>query len=235
MNRIAILEHNPLMAAYQINHWLSLRELEGDLYQLHQNPALPALDSFDVLIILGGEMAVEDAAQYPWLSAEKALIQTAIESGKHLLGIGLGCQLLAQALGGEVRPLDGWQIGWWPLEKAPQAQQSPIGRMLPQQILPLHWHNHGYTRPQGAIPLYRAANGMEQSFVWQERVIGLQFHLECTAQSINSWLAQQPTFTPVGDVQSTEAIHDGSHLSCALRTPLFRLLDYLSGPHPTLC
>ena len=235
MNRIAILEHNPLMGPFKISQWLELRELCSDVYALHQNPALPDADSFDVLIILGGEMAVSDAAKYPWLEAEKALIQEAIAEGKRLLGIGLGCQLLAQALGSEVMPLKHAQIGWWPLEKATEANQSPIGRMLPQQILPLHWHNHGYTRPKGAIPLYRAANGIEQSFVWQERVVGLQFHLECTAQSVTTWLSQHPPLTPVGDVQSFDAIHDGAALSCSLRAPLYRLLDYLSGPHPTLC
>lgn len=236
MKRIAVIQHSPHEGLGRITDWLQLRELEHRLYRPFSVQALPDSDSFDLLILLGGAMNAADEQRFAWLAEEKQLIKDAIEQGKRLLGLGLGCQLLAQALGATVEPLGQWQIGWWPLEKSPQSQQSPIGRMLPQRLLPLHWHSQGFSLPEGAVPLYNSPNGMQQSFVWDERVVGLQFHMECTPQSIESLLNQYARdLTQPGEVQDSAAIQDGALLSSSLRMPLYRMLDYLSGPHAVLC
>ena len=236
MNQVAIIQHSALQSPMRILDWLNTREISAKLYCLDQAADLPELASFDLLVLLGGPMNVDQQADYPWLSAEQALISQAIASGKRLLGFGLGSQLLAQALGAQVTPLERWQIGWLALEKSPNANASPLGRMLAQRLMPMHWQSQGFSLPEGAIALYEGPNDLAQSFVWDERVVGLQFHLECTPLSIHRWLENTPK-TLLGD-QTAEQIHaldEDALLSSALREPLYRILDYLSGPHAQLC
>lgn len=232
--RIAVLQHAGFEGLGRIHAWLEWRGLSARVYPLYRGAALPALDDFELLILLGAPLQ-GDAATMPWLDAERALIRGALQGDKRLLGIGFGGELIAEALGARVRPLQQAEIGWWPLEQHPQAKRSPLGRMLPQRLVALHWHARGFDLPAGALPLYGSAATLCQGFVWRERAIALQPHLECTPQSIEALLGACADDLALGSgQQDAGAIRQGQGLCSTLRISLYRVLDYLSGPHATL-
>ncbi|WP_374979664.1 type 1 glutamine amidotransferase [Pseudomonas solani] len=232
--RVAILQHVPFEGIGRIAQWLDLRSAQVRGHDLYADCPLPQLDDFELLIVMGGPMSVHDEAVLPWLVGEKALIRAALEGGKRVLGICLGAQLLAEALGAQVRPGEA-EIGWWPMEKHALAEHSPLGRMLPQRLMAMHWHGETFDLPAGSIPLYGSAACANQGFVWQERAIGLQCHLESTPESIHALLEACPEDLALGgSVESAAAIRDGYPHCSALTPTLFRLLDYLTGPHAVL-
>jgi GMP synthase-like glutamine amidotransferase len=233
--RVSILQHAPFEGPGRIGAWLESRALGARVHALYEQAALPGLDDFDLLIVLGGPMNLEDEDQYPWLGTEKLLIRAALETEKRLLGIGFGAQLIADALGARVRDAGQAEVGWWPVEKYPQAHRSPLGRMLPQRLLALHWDERNFELPAGAIPLYGSAACACQGFIWKERAIALQYHLESTPDSIEALLgACAEDLKGRGAVQDASAIRQGLSLCSTLKISLFRLLDYLSGPHAAL-
>lgn len=231
---VAILQHAPFEGLGRIRQWLDLRAARVMTYPLYANARLPRVDDLDLLIVMGGPMSVHDEAELPWLKAEKRLIRKALDADKRVLGICLGGQLLAQALGADVRKGEA-EIGWWPMEKHAGADQSPLGRMLPQRLLAMHWHGETFDLPRGAIPLYGSVACANQGFVWEERAIGLQCHLESTPDSIEAMLlACADDLESPGSVEEAAAIRDGYPHCSALAPTLFRLLDYLTGPHAAL-
>ncbi|MDH4560821.1 type 1 glutamine amidotransferase [Pseudomonas sp. BN411] len=232
--RVAILQHAPFEGPGRISQWLDLRAAKVQVFNLYADARLPKPDDFDLLIVMGGPMSVHDEEALPWLKAEKKLIRKSLGAGKRILGICLGGQLLAQALGAEVRKGEA-EIGWWSMEKRPEADRSPLGRMLPQRLLAMHWHGETFDLPAGAIPLYGSAACANQGFVWKERAIGLQCHLEGTPESIEAMLdAYAADLELSGSVEDAAAIRDGFPHCSALAPTLFRLLDYLTGPHAAL-
>ncbi|NWL75817.1 GMP synthase [Pseudomonas taiwanensis] len=232
--RIATLQHAPFEGPGRIQQWLDLRAAKVQVFNLYADACLPRLDDFDLLVVMGGPMSVHDEEALPWLKAEKKLIRMSLDAGKRILGICLGGQLLAQALGAEVRKGEA-EIGWWPMEKRPEADRSPLGRMLPQRLLAMHWHGETFDLAPGAIPLYGSAACANQGFVWEERAIGLQCHLESTPEIIEAMLeACAADLELPGSVEDAAAIRDGFPHCSALAPTLFRLLDYLTGPHAAL-
>ncbi|MBC2654474.1 type 1 glutamine amidotransferase [Pseudomonas sp. MSSRFD41] len=239
--RVLILQHSAAAGPGRINQWLLERATSVHICHLHAQARLPRLDSFDLLILLGGPMSVHDEIQAPWLVAEKRLLRKALSAGKRVLGIGLGGQLLAQALGARVRPCAASEIGWWPVEKYPSAQDSPLGLALPERLMAFHWHGESFDLPKGALPLYRSAACANQGFIWQERAIGLQCLLQSDLQSIEAllqsrpqgWLSAEQDAGPE-TVEDRQAIIAGIPHCSGLAPTLFRMLDYLSGPLPTL-
>lgn len=233
--RVAIIQHVPFEGPGLIGEWLRQRQFAARTFHPYAGDTLPQPDDFDLLVIMGGPMSVHDAGELPWLAAEKQLLGAAIAAGKRLLGVCLGGQLLAESLGASVRVGEQAEIGWWPMEKSPQASQSPLGRMLPQQLMALHWHGETFDLPQEALPLYRSAVCANQGFVWQERVVALQCHLESTPESVNALLDACPEdLARAGAVQDAAAIRDGLNECSSVAPTLYRLLDYLSGPHAEL-
>ena len=151
---------------------------------LWECPALPDPDEFDLLIIMGGPMDVGDVVGNPWLAEEKQFIREAIGRKMKILGICLGAQLLAEALGGSVAPGAHREIGWHEISKGQEAVRSALGRALPERFLAFHWHGDCFSIPLGAVALGHSAACATQGFVWQERIVALQFHLEATPDSV---------------------------------------------------
>jgi GMP synthase-like glutamine amidotransferase len=143
-------------------------------------PSFPALADFDGLLILGGAMSVHDEAAFPWLTEEKAFLRAALRAGKITLAICLGAQLLAQALGGEVRPNPEPEIGFWTVRFSAKALTHPLLRGWPDKATVLHWHFDTFTVPPGSLRVGMSAGCAAQGFVWGDGVIGLQFHPEMT-------------------------------------------------------
>ncbi len=148
--------------------------------RLFESPGLPDPDTVDFLVVMGGPMSVHDESRHPWLADEKEFIRQFVASGKPMLGICLGAQLMAHALGSRIYPNPEKEIGWFPVEGIP-PQNSRVFR-FPARADVFHWHGETFDLPPGAVPLARSRACENQAFQIG-RAIGLQFHLETTRES----------------------------------------------------
>lgn len=170
--------------------WLGARHATVTSTQVYRDARWPALDSFDWLIVLGGPMSVNEEGFYPWLAPEKRFLREAIEAGRPVLGICLGAQLLASALGASVRPNPQPEIGWWPIVPVPSHSPSPFAPLFDDPIEAFHWHGETYDLPDGAVWLARSAACSQQAFSHGERVLGLQCHFETTPDAARMLIDQ---------------------------------------------
>lgn len=150
---------------------------------LYRGEALPVPEDFDWLIVMGGPMGIHDEADYPWLAEEKQLLRAAIRRGKGLLGICLGAQLIADSLGAAVVKNTHREIGWFPITPAEDLSDTILGSLFPPGLEAFHWHGDRFDIPAGAVPLASSEACPNQGFVLDDRIIGLQFHLETTPES----------------------------------------------------
>jgi GMP synthase (glutamine-hydrolysing) len=153
--------------------------------------AQPDVRRYDGLIVLGGPMNVDQADAVPHLCTETAAIREAVLADKPVLGICLGGQLLAQAMGGHVHPNPVPEIGWYPLHTRPAAHDDPLFRHF--ERTPRHvfqWHAYAFRPPPGAVPLAWTRHCRQQAYRLGDRAWGLQFHLEVDAALIERWLGQ---------------------------------------------
>ena len=149
--------------------------------QFFNSETLPGIDDVDLLVVMGGPMSAKDELKYPWLAQEKAFIRTATEAGKPVLGICLGAQLIAEAMGGEVFPSSVKEIGWFPVE-AVRTESAGLFQ-LPKEVDVFHWHGETFSLPPDAVRLAKSKGCANQAFQIGGNVIGMQFHLETTPVS----------------------------------------------------
>ncbi len=173
------LQHVPFEGLGSIETWLQSVRADVTVTKFFKDPALPAVDDLDLLVIMGGPMSVNDEADHPWLAAEKQFIRKAIEKDKAVIGICLGAQLIAGAMGAAVYPNKEKEIGWFPVT-ATQSGNAEEFFAFPQELLVFHWHGETFDLPEGAMRLARSDACRNQAFQLGRRAIGLQFHLETT-------------------------------------------------------
>ncbi len=176
--RIHWLQHVPFEGLGYIEPWAERHGHALSCTRLHAGDPLPTLDDFDWLIIMGGPMGVYEADQHPFIAAEIALIAAAITAGKRVLGICLGAQLMAAALGARVFPSGQREIGWFAVEPAPGSAASPFGGALTGPLTVFHWHGDTFDLPAGAVRLAHSRICAQQGFGVGSRVLALQFHPE---------------------------------------------------------
>lgn len=151
----------------------------GDFAALHQAPP-------DLLVVLGGPIGAFDEQLYPFLTAELQAIQDRINRKLPILGICLGAQLIARALGAKVYPMGHKEIGYFPLELTQEGRDSVLG--LLSNVPVLHWHGDQFDIPSGALALAASSLCPNQAFSFGDAVLALQFHVEASPQHIESWL-----------------------------------------------
>lgn len=178
--RAHFLQHVPFEGLGSIRAWLDAAGYRVTFTQLFETAEFPDLSEVHLLIVLGGPMSVNDEERYPWLVKEKQFIRNAIALGRPVLGICLGAQLIASALGSRVYRNATPEIGWFPVQAV--ADELPTFDFPPAAEV-FHWHGETFDLPPGAIHLARSAACEHQAFQWGNSVIGLQFHLETTPQS----------------------------------------------------
>jgi len=179
---IHYLQHVPFEGLGSIEAWLKTGNHRLTDTRLYQNDPLPEMADFDWLIVMGGPMGVDDEDQYPWLKQEKQFIQQAIGSGKIVLGICLGAQLIAAALGAKVYKDKNPEIGWFNIDRHSEAEGTILSAVLPLQMEVFHWHGDTFDIPVGAQSLAFSVACQNQGFIFDNRVVGLQFHLETTPE-----------------------------------------------------
>jgi GMP synthase (glutamine-hydrolysing) len=150
--------------------------------------ARPHLDGYHGLVILGGPMGVQQVHEHPHLPTEVALVRDAIDRNIPVLGICLGAQLIAQALGARVGPNREKEIGWYDVELAPAGKEDPLLRHFRPRERIFQWHSDTFTLPRGAVHLAASAACGNQAFRYRNNVYALQFHLEVDEALIERWL-----------------------------------------------
>lgn len=181
--RAHVLQHVPFEGLGSIEPWLAARSASVTWTRFFEHSALPDAADVDLLIALGGPMSVNDEDLLPWLRPEKRFIARAIARGCPVLGICLGAQLIASALGARVYPGPHKEIGWHPVHGI-RAESGPV--TFPLEFLAFHWHGETFDLPPGAVCLASSDACRHQAFRFGRNVLGLQFHLETTADSLSA-------------------------------------------------
>ena len=158
--------------------------------KFYEDARIPKIHEIDWLIVMGGPMSANDEQRYPWMQAEKKFIAEAIIKGKIVLGVCLGAQLIANALGARVYPNREKEIGWFPIEQLVQRETTGLKNIFPPQLEVFHWHGDTFDLPPHAVHLARSEGCDNQAFCIGERVLGLQFHLEATPFTVTSLIEQ---------------------------------------------
>lgn len=144
---------------------------------------------YDGLVVLGGPMNVDQVERFPHLLTEMDVLKKALDLDLPVLGICLGAQLLAAALGATVRPNAVREIGWYPLETEEAARGDRLFRHFDGGQFVFQWHAYTFDLPPGAVHLAATSTCRHQAFRYGERAYGLQFHLEADEFLIRRWLA----------------------------------------------
>jgi GMP synthase (glutamine-hydrolysing) len=188
-----------------LGHFAAVLEGACIPFKYHDLGEPYAQENHDALIVLGGPMSANDRE----LEGELELIGQGLKSGTPMLGVCLGSQLIARALGARVYRNSGLEIGWAPVFPTEAARSDPVFKDIPSPSTFFHWHGETFDLPDGAELLARSERTRHQAFRYGSNVYGLQFHPEVTAEMIADWCRQ-----PVncGDVATlTEPIHEDTH------------------------
>jgi GMP synthase-like glutamine amidotransferase len=186
--RIHYFQHVPYEGLGNIEDWIKSKKHSLSVTRFYVNDSLPKREEIDWLIIMGGPMGAYDDRKYPWLTEEKRFISESIKAGKKVLGICLGAQLIASALGSEVYPHIHKEIGWFPIKLTWEVAESKVMKGFPNEFIAFHWHSDTFTFPKGAARLAETAACRNQSFAYKDKVIGLQFHLDVKLENIEEWV-----------------------------------------------
>jgi GMP synthase (glutamine-hydrolysing) len=168
-----------------ISRWAEDKGYAIEHTYLCNNEALPAMEAFDWLIVMGASQHAWEEDIYPWLSAEKKFIAQALEDNKIILGICFGAQLLAETLGAEVFVNPHNEIGWHEVTLTPEGQRSYLFKNIPEQFTTFHWHTDHFALPPACTRLAYSEATENQAYISQERPIaGIQFHPEYPLESV---------------------------------------------------
>lgn len=140
----------------------------------------------DLVVVLGGPIGVCETATYPWLADEVAQLRTRVTARRPTVGVCLGAQLIAAALGQRVYPGRAKEIGWAPVTLSPAGRAGPLAALDGLPVL--HWHGDTFDLPEGAALLASTEVTPHQAFAVGDAVLGLQFHPEADPAAIEAWL-----------------------------------------------
>ncbi len=228
MMRIAVLQHVEFEGPAAIADWAAARGFPLRIFHLHCDTALPLLSDFDMLTVMGGPMSANDEARIGWLGPEIALVREAIAADKTVLGICLGAQIIAKALGARVYPGNVKEIGWFPVQP---TGSHPFFDGLPDSFTPFHWHGETFDLPREATLLAKSKITKTQAFAVGQCVLGLQFHLEATEQSARALLKGAAHEIGHGVFeQQPGTVLSSLHHCASLRPLLDTALDRLTVP-----
>lgn len=176
---------------YQINY------IEAGYDDLSQIDAL----SDNLLIILGGPISVNDAAMFPFIETEIEILKQRIKADKPTLGICLGAQLIASAMGANVYPGEEKEIGWYDLSLTAAGQHSALRYLGSEHCSMLHWHGETFDLPEHAVLLASSDKTINQAFSVGSHVLALQFHPEISQSGMEKWFIGH-----IGEIMQTEGV-----------------------------
>lgn len=190
--RILVVQPSPVDPLGRLGDWLRGAGAELDVVRPAER-ALPSLDDYDALVVLGGEMGAYDDIDHPWLSDVRLRLSSAVAKRLPVLAICLGAQLLAAATGGQVRPIrKGPEVGTLLVAKRDAAAEDPLLGPLPLTPDVVQFHNDEFSLPPSAQLLASSPQCDNQAFRLGECAYGLQFHIETTPEVVLEWARNSP-------------------------------------------
>ncbi|WP_432798780.1 type 1 glutamine amidotransferase [Poriferisphaera sp. WC338] len=189
---ILVLQHHPAETPARIGHYLGDYSNKLHIVRLYADDQLPPdLDGVDGLVIMGGPQNMDQLEQYPYLECEMALIKKMHERNLPILGVCLGAQLIAVALGGKVEKMDAPEIGFGPVELTPQGRMDTIMAGMPWTMQQFHTHGYQITElPPKSVCYAGSAACKHQAFSVGLRTVGIQYHFEWSKKELEAILEQ---------------------------------------------
>jgi len=227
--RIHFILHETFEGPGCISDWIKQKHYEVTISRTYLPEAFPGPDQFDCLIIMGGTMSTCEEKKYSWLQSEKDFIRKSVESGKIILGICFGAQLIAEALGGKVHKAKEKEIGWFPVKLRKDHLPEEL-RNLPENQTVFHWHGDTFDLPDGAMLLASSEATMNQAFIFGEKVMAFQYHYEITGEAIGlmldnlGWQLKKEKY-----VQKPDEIIKGMNHISENNLSMFKIMDYLDS------
>jgi GMP synthase-like glutamine amidotransferase len=223
---VQVLQHAPFEGLAVIGSLLEAKGASIKAARLFETPVLPSLAGIDLVIAMGGPMSVNDETEFPWLIDEKRFIREAVRKGIPVLGVCLGSQLIASALGARVYRNSQKEIGWFPVTS---AHPSGEAFQFPEKLEVFHWHGETFDLPTGAVHLAQSEACKHQAFQVGRRTIGLQCHLEVTPEAAKAFVDHcGAELKPAPFVQMPEAIlGKPTSTYTATNAWMSQILDYL--------
>jgi GMP synthase (glutamine-hydrolysing) len=189
MKRLLVFQHVPYEILGNLDPLLREAGFRIRYINFGREPeAQPNVSRYDGLIVLGGPMNCDQHEQHVHLHTEIEAIRQAIDEQKPVLGICLGAQLIARALGAEVMPNKTREIGWYPLNPTDAGKADPLFGQLDTHQMIFQWHGDTFMIPEEAVHLATSPDCQNQAFRYGNNVYGLQFHLEVDEPMIMRWL-----------------------------------------------
>lgn len=188
-SRVLVVEHQPSCPAHLVGDWLEAAGCTLEVWRPHDGAALPAMTAYDGALVLGGDMGAHDEDTVPWLAPLKERVREAVAAGTPLLGICLGHQVVAAALGGRVEPNPrGQTVGLQPVGWTADAPADAwVGGHTGAEVA-VHWNNDVVVDlPEGAVVLARTPGGEVQVARFGELAWGIQAHPEVDVPILRRW------------------------------------------------
>jgi GMP synthase (glutamine-hydrolysing) len=210
---VLIIKHVDIEGPGLIEYCLRKEKLSYWTINLEKGNPLPKLDPLSLIILLGGPMNVYEENRYPFLKYEDLFIKEAIQRGKFVLGICLGAQLIAKALGAKVFKAPAKEVGWFDVSLTEIGLQDPLFSNLPKTFPVFQWHEDTFDIPKSAKLIATSSSVPHQAFRYGDNAYGLQFHLEVTEEMIQEWMktyeeelkgSQPPLFSKLKILTDTE-------------------------------
>ena len=225
--RLHVLQHVAFEGPDRVLDWAKRKRCEITTTRFDERQTLPKLEAFDWLLVMGGPMAVYETDTVAWMEREIAFVREAVHAGKKVLGICLGAQILAAALGAKVFPGRTKEIGWLPAQVTPDGKKHPVFQSWPSELTVFQWHGDTFDLPAGAVHCVSSVDCAQQAFSFGENVLALQFHLEVSEKGMRGMLEHLGAGLPRGipTVQSPEQILSGAHHTRTLQVHLDAMLD----------
>lgn len=206
MSRILVFQHVAAEPLGTLDPLIRRRGHRIRFVNFERDPgAQPDVDRYRGLVVLGGPMNVEDQASRPHLRTELRAIERMLGQGKPVLGICLGAQLLAHALGAPVKRQPVPEIGWYRLRATEAGRNDRVLAPLGEEAPVFQWHGRHFEIPRSAVHLARSETCEQQAFRWGGNAYGFQFHLEMDEPLIERWLAT-PGYR--AELERREGLHD---------------------------
>jgi GMP synthase (glutamine-hydrolysing) len=184
---VLIVKHVDIEGPGLIEHCLNQRAIPSRIICLETGDSLPGPNGFTHIVLLGGPMNVYEEDRYPFLKGEDLFIKEAIQRGKNILGICLGAQLIAKALGARVTKSPVREIGWSEVSLTEEGSKDRLFAALPKTFPVFQWHEDTFQIPRWGTLLATSPDVPNQAFRYGGNAYGLQFHLEVTKKMIREW------------------------------------------------
>lgn len=224
--RILYVLHADFEPPCIIEDWATKKGFSQSFAHPFVGDQLPADESFDMLVIMGGPQSPLELDKYPYLKGEIELAAKAIKKDKVVLGFCLGAQIIGEALGARTERSPHKEVGIYPITLNKAGQEDPILKGLPKQFPVVHWHNDMPGVPQGAKILAASEGCPRQIICFGEKVYGFQCHLEPKKSNIEAMIEHgSDDLKPGRYVQTAAELHEGDYNT--INSHMIRILENL--------